>query len=62
MKFKSVFESLENYYCNSVKYESTCHEPKKDQIKADAMVYVIKFIDWCFQKEVNNDVKKSKLE
>jgi hypothetical protein len=51
MEFKSVSEILENYYGGSLNYESVCHEPKKDQIKADAMVYLIKFIDWCFKKD-----------
>lgn len=51
MEFKSVSEILENYYGGSFNYESVCHEPKKDQIKADAMVYLIKFIDWCFKKD-----------
>ena len=51
MKFKSVFDSLENYYSISSKYENTRHEPKKDQIEGNAMVYLIRFIDWCFRKE-----------
>ena len=50
MQFKSVFESLENYYSVSVKYENTRHEPKKNQIAGDAMVYLKRFIDWCFKK------------
>lgn len=53
MLFKSVSETLENYYCGCTKYESVCHEPQKNQIKADAMVYIIRFIDWCFKREKN---------
>lgn len=60
MRFKSISESLENYNCYSIKYNNTHHEPKKDQIKADAMVYIIRFIDWCCLKEGKNDTKNNK--
>ena len=63
MQFKSVFESLENYYCNSIKYENTIHEPKKEQITGDALKHMIRFIDWCLiESKVKRELKKSKLE
>ena len=62
MEFKNISECLENYYGGNLNYESVCHEPKKDQIKGDAIIYLSKFIDWCFKKEDKNEFKKSELE
>lgn len=51
MQFKSVSECLENYYCGSIKYQNVVCEPTKDQIKGDALNYLLKFIDDCFLEE-----------
>ena len=53
MKFKSVFDVIENN-CYTIKYTNCIYEPKKNQITGDALKYLQIFIDWCFRKEIRN--------
>ena len=62
MKFKSVFDIIENN-CYTTKYTNCVHQPKKNQITGETLKYLIRFIDWCLtESEVKNEFKKSRLE